>query len=156
MIFNNGYWESRANFEICFVIEGKPAVLKNSKQIVLRGERPILVPSRTSVAWRKVALKQLAAQNPIAHAITTDLWVTVVTYAHDKRRRDLDNSLSGPLDALVAAEIIKDDAQVKSLDGSRLLYDKERPRVEIVLRPYTEECGWLNRYGGCGRRPHPW
>lgn len=31
--------------------------------------------------------------------------------------------------------VLTDDSQVKSLDGSRIKLDRERPRVEIVLRP---------------------
>jgi Holliday junction resolvase RusA-like endonuclease len=123
----------RDSFDLRFTIPGKPAVLKNSKIIVTK-PFPRLVPSKVSREWARRAEHALTwHDDPIAG----DVWVQIVTYAHDRRRRDLDNSLSGPLDALVAAGVLGDDAQVKSLDGSRLLYDKENPRVEIRLRPFS-------------------
>jgi Holliday junction resolvase RusA-like endonuclease len=137
----NGHWVSAQDFEFRFVITGKPAVLKNSKVIVTK-PFPRLLPSKASKAWTKAALAQLPRQKSIRQPLPVEVTVNaaIVTYAHDRRERDLDNSLGGPLDALVSAGVLTTDSnkQVKSLDGSRLLYDKANPRVEITLTPYLE------------------
>jgi len=38
-------------------------------------------------------------------------------------------------DALEAGGVLADDVLVESVDGSRILYDRARPRVEIELDP---------------------
>lgn len=44
-------------------------------------------------------------------------------------------------DILVKEKILKDDNRkiIRSRDGSRVLYDKERPRAEIYIYDYREE-----------------
>ena len=46
---------------------------------------------------------------------TTKLKVDIVAFQPDKRRRDLDNLLKAPLDALTHAGIWKDDSQIVDL-----------------------------------------
>ena len=152
--WGDSYWANENDFRVKFVIEGRPAVLKNSKQIVTRkNRRPVLVPSKSSKAWTKMAIAQIRAQWPFGESIpeTISIHAKIITYVPDKRKRDLDNTFGGPLDAMMPERpiskvkkgkpwcgVITDDTQIKSLDGSRLRYDKQRPRVEITLRPYIE------------------
>jgi len=156
--FENGYWVDETDFRFTFTILGRPAVLKNSKQLVTVRGKPRLIPNAHAGKWAKRAIKDVAAQWPFGEPIPdrVEIEASIVTYAHDKRKRDLDNSLSGPLDILMppktgaagkvkqpGAGILTDDSQVKSLDGSRLRYDKDNPRVEITIRPYLEQaCPW--------------
>lgn len=54
----------------------------------------------------------------------------------DSRRRvDLVNLLEGTCDILVDAGILEDDNSniVAGHDGSRVLYDKDNPRCEILI-----------------------
>lgn len=126
-----------------FTIMGPPVVLKNSKQIVTRGEKPILVSNPRVQEWIKEARRQIAEQG--FGRLGGDLHAKILTYAGDRRKRDLDNSLSAPLDAMKPDKktgwpgVYLDDCQVKSVDRSRIFYDKKNPRVEITLEPYTEE-----------------
>jgi len=66
--------------------------------------------------------------------ITEDIEITFTFYVQDKRKRDLVNLCQAPLDLLQKANIISDDSIVKSLDGSRIYYDKENPRTEIEIK----------------------
>lgn len=52
-----------------------------------------------------------------------------------RRKVDLVNLLEATLDVLVHYGVIADDnnSVVASVDGSRVLYDKARPRVEIEI-----------------------
>lgn len=151
-----GYWKSTSDFSVHVIIEGPPAVLKNRQQIVKRGKRSIVIPSKSAKDWTDSAVKQASFQWPFNEPIPIDipLAVRIITYAPTRHLRDLDNSLSGPLDMLQPAKrgplgkvkkpgagIISNDSQVKSLDGSRLRYDKERPRVEITIEPFQETTG---------------
>lgn len=68
------------------------------------------------------------------YPITIPVEVTFKFYCKDNRKRDLVNLCQAPLDLLQKAEIISDDSMVKSLDGSRIYYDKENPRTELTLK----------------------
>lgn len=151
--WGNSYWENEHDFKIRLVVTGKPAVLKNSRNMVFLGERcpkcgrglrVSSAPSKSAAKWLREARKQLQPQWPFNQPIPERISVTarIVTYAADRRRRDLDNSYGAPQDALQATGqwrgILTNDAQIASHDGSRLAYDKDNPRVEITLEPYLE------------------
>lgn len=55
-----------------------------------------------------------------------------------RHRVDLVNLLEATSDILVKASVIEDDNVniVKSHDGTRVLYDKETPRVEVEITEY--------------------
>ena len=57
-----------------------------------------------------------------------------------RRRVDLVNLLECTDDVLVNYGVIKDDNStiVVSHDGSRVLYDKDRPRTEIIITRISE------------------
>ena len=56
---------------------------------------------------------------------------------------DLSNYYEGPQDALERAGVIEDDRLIRSHDGSRILQDKENPRVDIILWP-MDRCPYLS------------
>ncbi|WP_413506707.1 RusA family crossover junction endodeoxyribonuclease [Serratia proteamaculans] len=64
--------------------------------------------------------------------ITENVFTTIVFYPPDRRRRDMDNFLKAPLDALTHAGVWKDDSQVR-----RMLLDWAEPekggRIEIRI-----------------------
>jgi hypothetical protein len=55
-----------------------------------------------------------------------------------RRKVDLVNLLEATCDILVKFGVLKDDSSdiVAAHDGSRVLYDKERPRAEIDVEPF--------------------
>lgn len=60
------------------------------------------------------------------------LRVSIVAHAPDKRRRDLDNLLKAPLDALTYAGVWEDDSQISDL---RIMWgEPSKPgRLEITI-----------------------
>ena len=62
--------------------------------------------------------------------------VVAVFYMPTARRVDLTNLLEALDDVLVEAGVLEDDHSgiLVSHDGSRVLYDKQHPRTEIVIR----------------------
>ena len=67
--------------------------------------------------------------------INEPVTVKCLFYMPTKRRVDLTNLLNAILDILVKYEVIADDNSniVYSVDGSRVLYDKENPRTEVTI-----------------------
>lgn len=61
--------------------------------------------------------------------------VTIDAYYPDLRRRDIDNILKAPLDALTAAGMWDDDSQVQALSIRKAGMDRHSPRLEITLEP---------------------
>ena len=61
--------------------------------------------------------------------------VATVFYMPTRRRVDLTNLMEAAHDTLVAAKILADDNNtiIASVDGSRVMYDKENPRTEIFI-----------------------
>jgi len=111
---------------------GKPITKKNSMQIISCGGRPRLIQSKAYREYEKDCLKQI--QVPFSDPIDTPMQVTCLYYLKDRRKTDLTNLLASSHDILQKAEIIKDDALIVSLDGSRIVgVDRENPRVEIII-----------------------
>jgi Holliday junction resolvase RusA-like endonuclease len=61
--------------------------------------------------------------------------VKCLFYMPTRRRCDLTNLLEAIDDVMVAAEVVVDDNStiIAGHDGSRVLYDKENPRTEVVI-----------------------
>lgn len=133
--------EDLSDFELRLVIRGRPFVLKNSKQLITVGGKPRLIPSKQARAYLADATKQLEDQwllfkGPIPGDVLVN--AAIVTYRATRHRNDASNLYQAPEDALQAAGVLEDDFQIASHDGSRRLYDKHTPRVEVTLTPYRE------------------
>ena len=109
-------------------ILGEPASKSNRRQIVKIGGKTRLIKSKKALAYAKEFHLQ-APRMPLREPILGDvlLWCRI-HYA--SRRPDLDESLI--MDALQAAEIIKNDRQIKAKVVLWAL-DRENPRSEIKL-----------------------
>lgn len=72
--------------------------------------------------------------------IDTPVHIKYLFYMGTRRKVDKLNLQAAADDLLVLADIIKDDNSsiVKSHDGTRVLYDKEKPRTEIYIYDYEE------------------
>jgi crossover junction endodeoxyribonuclease RusA len=59
--------------------------------------------------------------------------VSITAWLPDNRRRDADNLLKAPLDALVHAGALADDAQIIELRVRKAGVDRARPRLEVTI-----------------------
>lgn len=120
---------------IKFVIELAPVTKKNSQRMIQRNGRKIPIPSKAYVEYEKAAgwfLKPLGIDYPVN--------IKALYYMPTHRRVDKTNLESALCDVLVKHGVIEDDncRIVVSTDGSRVLYDKERPRTEIYITEMEE------------------
>lgn len=121
------------------VILGRPASKKNSMRIVRVRGRPLVIQSSAYLGWASIAIPQLRAQWARSYAASGPIGYPVnlraIVYRARAGRADLLNFLASVSDVLEEAGVLVDDKLVAGLDGSRLLVDRARPRVEIELAP---------------------
>lgn len=130
---------------IKIVILGNPATKKNNMQICKNKYtgKTYLIQSEAYRKYEKEFLKQMnifyqrGHKTPlISHAIT----LKCIYYMETKRKVDLVNLLNATCDCLVKAKVLVDDNYeiIKSVDGSRVEYDKENPRVVIEITKFEK------------------
>ncbi|MBX4259765.1 hypothetical protein KTC96_24885 (plasmid) [Clostridium estertheticum] len=121
---------------IKLVIEGRPITKKNSQRILknFKTGRRFIAPSENFVNYQESSLYKLNGQY-FGEAVEIPVNVKCLYYMPTRGRVDLSNLIESTHDILVKAEILKDDNSkvIVSVDGSRVLYDKKNPRVEIVI-----------------------
>lgn len=64
--------------------------------------------------------------------------VTIDAWYPDMRKRDLDNTLKAPLDALTGAGVWFDDSQIEQILIRKRGIDREKPRLEIRIDRLSE------------------
>lgn len=110
-----------------------PITKKNHQQIIKVKGRTYVIPSKEYKKYEK----DCAAFIDVLPFQKFDCPVNVecVYYMPTRRRVDLVNLQEATLDVLVKYGILLDDNCniVASMDGSRVLYDKENPRTEIEI-----------------------
>ena len=123
-----------------FTLIGNPATKKNSQAIKVNwstGKRYISQSDRY-LAYERDCLWQIGAKykKNIDYPIT----LKCVYYRKNRKKVDLNNLYSATCDILAAAGVIKDDdfKIVASMDGSRVRFDKDNPRVEIEITKFKE------------------
>lgn len=121
--------------ELRFTIDTVARSKKNSMQILVnpKTHRPFISPSSAYKAYRKAAL--MLIPNDVRQGIDYPVNVQCVYYMETRRRVDMCNLIEATLDVLVDAGVLADDNSniVAGHDGSRVLYDKEHPRTEIII-----------------------
>lgn len=124
-----------------FTIYGNPVTKKNSSRIVMAGNRPRLLPSEAYSAYELNFKAECMVRGLWNKRLSRPLNIACVYYMQTRRKVDLTNLLSATMDCLVAAKVIEDDNCniAASHDGSKVLYDKDIPRVEIEIRE-AETC----------------
>lgn len=124
-----------------FTIPLPPVSKKNSQRIVMNQKtgRPYIIPSKAYGEYEKMAgwfidgdLRKLKISEPVN--------VKCLYYMPTRRRVDLVNLLEATDDVLVKYGVLEDDNSgvVASHDGSRVLYDKEKPRTVITITFYND------------------
>ena len=114
-------------------IPGNPATKKNSMRIVRCGPYPKIIPSKAFEDYQNAAAPYLMPAR--SRRITGPVNVKCLYYMRTRRKVDLGNLLAATCDILVRYGVLADDCSgiVESHDGSRVLYDKDNPRVEITI-----------------------
>lgn len=116
----------------------EPRTKKNSQRILTNKKtgRSFVAPSEEYKLFESAAGWYVKRpQEPIREAVN----VRCEYYMKTHRRVDLVNLLEATLDILVKYGVLADDncAVVASTDGSRVLYDKQHPRTEIEITPWS-------------------
>lgn len=119
-------------------ITGTPRTKKNSQQIVKLHGHYCVIPSKAYKEYEQQCLWQIRKPK---EPIRTEVNVKCVYYMPTKRRCDLVNLEEATLDILVKAGVLADDNSniVASMDGSRVLYDKDNPRVEVEIKEVSND-----------------
>lgn len=113
------------------ILKGAPRTKKNSQQIVKLHGRYCVIPSKAYKDYETACLWQIKGHRTIDKPVN----VKCTYFMPTRRRCDLVNLQEATLDILVKAKVLADDNSniVRSMDGSRVLYDKDNPRVEIEI-----------------------
>lgn len=121
------------------VIKGAPRTKKTSNRVLRFGRFNKVVPSEAWLAFRDAAVPQLMRQleEEGAYTICTPITVNAQIY-RDARRGDLVGYLTSIADVLEEAAVVSNDVVIESWDGSRMLLDRENPRIEIEIRDLSD------------------
>ena len=118
-----------------FTIPLNPATKKNSQQIVYnpKTRRPFITQSKKYKQYEKDAKNHIKGRGL---RIDGPVEVTAVFYRATKHNVDLTNLMEALHDILVKYEVLADDGWkiIRSVDGSRIEFDKENPRTEVTIR----------------------
>ena len=114
-----------------------PPITKKNSQRILKNRftgRRFIAPSEQYKQYEQQALKFLGVER-LSPLINYPVNVKCLFYMPTKRKCDLTNLLEAVDDILVTAGVLADDNYtiIESHDGSRVFYDKERPRTEIYI-----------------------
>ena len=116
-----------------FTVPIAPVTKKNSQRIILRGGRPMILPSEKYKEYESIAVWYIPKMGePIDFPVN----VKCIFYMPNNRLCDLTNHLESIDDVMVRAGLLKDDNYkiITSHDGSRVLVDKDNPRTEVEIR----------------------
>ena len=121
---------SGTNSEILLRILGEPASKANSRRLVMRGRKPMMIKSQKAMEYGTYFLSQLPIRDELLEG---DLAIHITIW-YASRRPDLDESLI--LD-LLQGRVYVNDRQIKEKHIYHRL-DKENPRSEIRIHPIQE------------------
>lgn len=128
------------NHIISFTVPLPPVSKKNSMRIVsnLKTGKPFLIASKAYKDYEEQAMFFIPkSRKPIDFPVNVDCKF----YMPTKRKCDVVNMQEAILDVMVKAGLLADDnySIVRSMDGSRVLYDKNRARTEVTITQYLDE-----------------
>lgn len=110
-----------------------PITKKNSQRIVTVKGRPMILPSKQFKDYEAKCAAFLKGW--MDEPISVPVNVKCIYYMPTRRRVDLTNLMEATHDILVKYGILQDDHSgiIVSVDGSRVMYDKENSRAEIEI-----------------------
>lgn len=92
-----------------------PPTVNNYYGTLIRGKRKIPYIKAQGKQFRKDVEEAIHQQLPGFDTLDDSLYVEVVLYPPDARRRDLDNYMKALLDAITLSNIWEDDSQIDQL-----------------------------------------
>lgn len=115
-----------------FTVHGAPRTKKNHGRLVRpgRGRRTVLLPSKPWETWAKTARLE-GLRGPLPR-LAVPLNCRALFY-RDAARGDAVGFMQGLADLLQKRGVVADDKWLVAWDGSRLLLDRQHPRVEVEL-----------------------
>ncbi len=119
-----------------FTLKGAPRTKKTSNRLVpAKGNRrAVILPSAAFTAWNRIAQMELAKVRAASSGFPIETNVNIRAWFYrDAERGDACNFYAALADALQEGRILLDDKYAVSWDGSRILLDKENPRVEVWI-----------------------
>ena len=123
--------------KISMTIPLAPITKKNHSQIITKKlpggkQKPVLIPSKQYRQYEQQC-KDLIVQQGLL--IDYPVNVQAIYYMPTRRRVDLTNLHEALHDVLVKCEVLEDDncKIIAATDGSRVRYDKENPRTEVII-----------------------
>lgn len=126
---------------IKLVISGRPITKKNHQRILMnfRTKQRFIGQSAAYEVYEKGALYELKEQYS-GRPLDIPVNVKALYYMPTKGRCDIGNLIAATHDILTAAKVLTDDNSkiIVSVDGSRVLYDKNNPRVEIYIEAIND------------------
>lgn len=127
------------------VVDGPPRTKKTSNILATAGRRRIVLPSKAWTKWTRGARVMFNVMFNYAGA-DAPLWTPIALmqpvrskvncralFYREADRGDAVGYYQGLADLLEKRTVIVNDRQIVSWDGSRLLKDAARPRVELWL-----------------------
>ena len=114
------------------IIPGPPTTKKNSQVARCINGRWVIIQSKVYRAYEKAALGSLGQYR--GRRFSGPVEVTVHYWLKDNRRPDLNNLMAATADILEKAGIIRNDRDIISWDGSRIMGSSPNPRAEITIR----------------------
>ena len=123
---------------VVFTIPGAVRVKKNSLRRIKRGDRVLTVSSAAHERWANGAQLRLQAarhRQPDVNGWGPLNLRALIYLDKEPGLTNLDNLIASVMDVLQEADVVKDDAQIRGLDGCRIRVDRAAPRVEITLAP---------------------
>lgn len=146
-----------------YYLRGHPAVLKNSKKIVMipvrkgsKQKRPIIIESSLAKKYRDRIMAQLYIDRGPAPTITGPISAEMIFYGawkgDGKSIPDISNLYQMPEDLMQAAGIIDDDRLIQNHDGSArvCLCDYACPKKRLITQgpnkgKYKPDCGAVKK-----------
>lgn len=121
-----------------FTVKLPPISKKNSQRILFNRAtgKPFIAPSKQFTDYEEQALWFI----PKGKTIDFPVNVQCLFYMPTKRKCDLTNMLEAIDDIMVKAGLLEDDNYtiIVGHDGSRVLYDKQNPRTEVIITRFKE------------------
>jgi len=129
------------------VLPGRVPTKKNRPRIIRVGGYPRVAPCKEYASWihdTEAAALILSARLSCAGLtlpVEVPLTRTLRAYLFMKTTGDLSGYEQAVDDWLQHYGFIANDRQIRSHDGSRLMLDRQEPRLEIVAQPYEMRPG---------------